>query len=274
MAGFSSYQDVINNISSGNWRNTSWLRSTISPEVAGTMFTLWEAAGGGPVSPFSPGIQYTGYPMNSGAIWSDNLDRSPLQKHLLGLEATCTAGTNVLMVYDRLVSVAFQLTGTGPASLTINSAALPRYTDGIGVQAWIEVSTATTTTAPALLVSGYTNHEGTANRVSPFLLSFPAVATNKGYAVPVPLQAGDRGVRSVQNIQLVTGAAVGTGNLVLIQPLFWINTVSATTAVAKDAILQYTALNRLYDGATLGLIGLSNSTSAITAYGSVKVGMG
>jgi len=114
----------------------------------------------------------------------------------------------VVSLYDRLVHTS-GLDGTLTTAQTINSAALTRHTSGEGVELLIEHYAATGSGAATLTVT-YTNQAGTSGRVA--TVTFLA-SPLPGLMQPVPLAAGDSGVRSVQSVQLsnTTGTAGNFG---------------------------------------------------------------
>lgn len=124
------------------------------------------------------------------------------------------------ILYDRLVHSG-GLSGTSTSAQTTNlpTAALPRYTSGIGVQIALEILLAVGSTGTTASVS-YTNQSNTAGRVSD---GIPFGTATNGSAVrwlPVPLQAGDTGVKSVESVTLAASTGtVGNFGVVLYKPL-------------------------------------------------------
>jgi hypothetical protein len=119
---------------------------------------------------------------------------------------TTGAGGCILGVWDRL-SHQGGLDGNINTLQTTNlaTAALTRGdTNGEGVEGFLEVYTAigaTPTTATVL----YTNTAGTGSRAGSAVVPVSAAATR---LMPIQLQAGDTGIKSVQSVQLA--AATGT----------------------------------------------------------------
>jgi len=102
----------------------------------------------------------------------------------------------MLMVYDRLAHVA-SINGATAAAQTVNTPALTRpNANGDGVQAWVEYQAAAVGTSTVSI--SYTNSDGVAGRTSPNITIPTTVPA--GMMLPLPLQAGDKGVRSVQTI--------------------------------------------------------------------------
>lgn len=86
--------------------------------------------------------------------------------------------------------------------------------NGEGFQAALYVTTATTNASAVTNTTlSYTNSEGTSGRTAT-MASFPATAV-LGTWVPFQLQAGDRGIRSIQSITLGTSYVTGAVSLVL-----------------------------------------------------------
>jgi hypothetical protein len=118
----------------------------------------------------------------------------------------------VLMLYDRLVGVG-ALSATIATLQTIASAALTRPdANGVNAEVWIEATTAIGTTASNLTIT-YTDNLGNTGHVSP---ATPMVVSKPiGWAMQVPLAAGDAGIRSVTGVQLSAGMTTGAFNVVL-----------------------------------------------------------
>lgn len=210
MAGFTSYDDLINEMTvNGKRLDWSFYKTGPAAQAAGQWLSLWYAAGSpgvGADPAATPGTAYTSTGDVAGSIGWANVD--PDTKHLLIFGGASTVVSS-LMIYDRLVGVSgIALSSTG--AKTVNSTALPRYsgTAAALVEVWLEITTATTTTAPVVNLSSYTNQTGTTGRAGPNV-TFPAAATVVRWACKMPLQAGDQGVRSVETLTVTTAAAAG-----------------------------------------------------------------
>lgn len=116
-----------------------------------------------------------------------------------------TIGTFYL--YDRLIHCG-GLSGTSVAVQTINTPAIPRGdTNGVGVVGFLECYTNLGATPQVLAVS-YTNTLNASGRAG--TVSIPA-SLNLCKMVPILLQAGDLGIKSVQSVQL-PGSTGTVGN--------------------------------------------------------------
>ncbi len=150
---------------------------------------------------------------------------------------------SAIIIADRL-SHQGGLSGTVATAQTTNlpTAALTRYTSGVGVFAAVEIYTAIGTAAATFTVS-YTNQAGTSGRTS--------IATSIGQAnyntalrvLLIPLQSGDTGVRSVESLTLSgsTGTA-GNFGITLFKPLFVM------------PVVDVGSLQLLFDGLQMGLM--------------------
>ena len=116
------------------------------------------------------------------------------------------------VLYDRL-SHTGGLVGNVTTEQTTNlpTAALPRYTDGKDVLAFLEVYTAISTVNTTATIK-YTNQDGVANRVSKPIVVATNNNSNAGSFTAFPLQNGDTGVRSVESFTMA-GVSVAAGNM-------------------------------------------------------------
>jgi hypothetical protein len=152
----------------------------------------------------------------------------------------------------------------------VGSAALPRYTDGVGVQVWLEYTTAGTTTASVVNLASYTDDAGNTGQ-SGGNITAPATAMvlNSMFG-PLPLATGDLGVRAVQTLNVGTASTAGVTQVVLMRPIASLY-VPANTHAEKDLVLEFSSLPQMVDGASLCLMYRATATTAINLYGSITV---
>jgi hypothetical protein len=258
VAGFATYDSIIAAITAGQVDAWSFQKTAASAsQGAGTWHTLWKGVGspGAGADPAStPGAAYED---TAGGIFFP--DRTPDQKHALFLDGNPTNGMH-LVLYDRLVGVgAVNLVGTG--SKTVNSTTLPRYAgaDATNVEAWLEVTTATTTSVTNVNISSYTAADGTTGQVGGSVL-FPAAATVVGSMIRLPLGT-KAGVRSVETLNVATAPNAGVANLILLHRIAEV-ALTANVLNTADLMTNPLSLPRVYDGATLALMCMM--TSAVT----------
>lgn len=237
--------------------------------AAGVWHSLWPvgsypgAGGNGAAGSGTPGAGGTALTIADGSIIRIPDQTLPITKHLTEFIAWSDRDCTI-MLYDRLVSISgISLVGTG--NKNVGSATLPRYTTGEGVEVWLEVTTATTTTAAIISMNSYTDESGNGTSAGGSL-TFPAAATRlSSFVGPMPLATGDYGVRSVETVNVSTAAAAGVVNVVLIKPLAYISTA---TYLARNTDLVGT-LPRLYNGATLGLAAMTTTSQTLTTWGKI-----
>jgi len=169
-----------------------------------------------------------------------------------------------------------------PQDMT-NPVTLPRYTDGVGVRAFL-VTTSPMTGNGAMSIS-YTNAAGVSGRtVTAGVASssnLGAVANRASTTIGantagpfLPLAGGDTGIRSVESVTMTvtTGGFVA---LVLCRPLAWITTREVNTWTECDTLLQGGRLPRVYDGAFLQfLFNTSGTGNPATVRGCVTTAWG
>jgi hypothetical protein len=170
---------------------------------------------------------------------------------------------------DYLLYYPFVDTGTNDEQLMINSSALPRFTDGKGVQ-MMAVSVAANAGSLPTFVVNYTNSDGTPGRLSKAQVLNAATAngsiitssigTSVSAGLFVGLQDGDLGVRSVESITFTSGVDVGLFALVLVKPLMTGVLLEQTAPSEAVPISNQAQIPKIYDDAFLGLLGLPNGS--------------
>lgn len=270
--GFSSYDDIISEITAGKVTEYSFYKASSAPEAAGVWHTLWKAngnpgAGANPTA-FATGMQYID---TAGSMFFN--DTTPDTKHIVTFGAAASQNCT-LMLFDRLV-------GYGGISATVQANSLgaitlPRYgvadgLNGIGVEAWLELTTASTA-AGSMTLSSYTDADGATGQTGPAFV-LPATATNVDAMVKIPLATASRGIRAASTFTVGTSPTGAVMNLILLKPLAFIPLI-ANQWNERDLVLQFTSLPRVWNGASLGLAILASGTTATNVWGNVKVAWG
>ena len=210
------------------------------------------------------------------------LSVSPFQKHLRNLTVMSTSATPLpmpMILMDYLLFYPFIDEGTTDSQPLTNSVALPRYTDGAGVQ--VMAITVAGRTGGQTFRFTYTNQDGVSGRVSQTVgqntssavgtIVTSATASN-GFAGPfVPLQFGDTGVRSIESVQMVSGTDVGLFTLVLVKPLLQTQIRGIDAPVETDPFLVKNISPIIMDDAYLNFICLPQSSlSAVSIHGDIS----
>lgn len=190
------------------------------------------------------------------------------------LEIACASNAYSSFILADRLSHQGGLSGTATATQTTNlpTAALPRYTDGVGVMAALEIYTAVGTLAQTATVS-YTNQAGISGRTSKAVVIGAASDNAAGRLIPIPLQDGDVGVRSVESVTPTssTGTA-GNYGVTLFKPLMLIPNVANLAHAIQQRTLNsfiggYGCCPEIPDDACLQLLAIANTTSIGAVHG-------
>lgn len=278
MPGFTSRDDIISELTISNKRDERWF-TKVAPaaaEAAGVWQSLWKGVGNpgaGSDPAATPGTIYDSdaTAQVAGSVWFP--DRSPDLRFLTAFGAVASQACT-LMLYDRLAGVSgISLATTG--AKTVNSGALTRYsgTAADDNEVWLEVTTATTTTAPIVNLSSYTSADGSTAQTGGNI-TFPAAATDLHSIIKMPLSATKNGVRSVEaGLNVGTAGATGVVNVLITKPLALLP-LAANTYNEISFLDDILSLPPIYDNATLGLAILATVTTAVTVSGKITCAYG
>lgn len=181
--------------------------------ISGVMYSRWQSApfnGAAPTAAVVPNPSLQGgllYTPTGIATW---IKSAQMGRTAGGCSTIC----------DRL-SHQGGLSGTVITAQTTNlpTAALTRFTTGVGVMIALEIYTAIGTTVTTVTVS-YTNSAGVAGRTS--IAQTFGGTNNREVArfIILPLQSGDVGARSVESVTLLASTVtVGNFGVTLIKPI-------------------------------------------------------
>jgi hypothetical protein len=280
MPGFASFSDYLNETTvNGKTLSFDFYKIVASLGYIATTsagwYSLWmrdgkPSAGSLPASAGS-GTGARGGTTRTNATGSINFaNQLTDKKHLVGL-GVHSAYQGMMMLYDRLADVgSIAISSAGSPLNCYSPDPLPRYANGEGVEVWAEANGAALTGLPTVQMLSYTNQDGTAGRTGPG----GTPESNQAYSMwKLPLQGGDRGVRSVETIQAATASATGTINIVLIKPIAYLS-VESVTWVERDFVTQIPALPRILDGASLGLAMRAYTSNIANIHGQLRLAWG
>lgn len=186
--------------------------------AVGTLGSLWTA------NPFGGAVPTTAAALDNTTTGALNGFRngngSPLRLMRMNFGYYTSA---TLMLVDRL-SHQGGLSAVVTTAQTTNlpTAALTRYTSGVGVWMGLQIYTQLGTTATTFSVS-YTNSSGTSGRTSPLQVIGGTGNREAGKIIPICLQEGDIGVQSVESVTVTaTTGTAGAFGVVLFHPLMMI----------------------------------------------------
>ena len=239
--------------------------------VVGRHYSPFYVAGrpGAAVAP-SPGIGGAALTTYAGQIPFSNPASG--WSYLCRLAASCT-GIGTLLLCDRLWHNS-GINVTLTTSQTVNSVTLPARdrlgaTNGDNVLIGAEVSTVMGAGTPTWTM-GYTNQAGTSGRS--IVTAAQAATMAVGSFIPMPLAAGDTGVRSIQTWQQSATMTSGVYHLVAYRILGRLHLNVANGGNSLDPLTG--GFVRLYDNTVPFLLWLPSATTAVTLMGSLSVSQG
>lgn len=194
-----------------------------------------------------------------------------MQVTTIGHQTSTGVAMGLPMITDRLVhSGGLVANITTEQTTNLPTAALPRYTDGIGVMLALDVYTATGATATTV-TARYTNQDGTAGRVTNVVV-WPAGAL-AGRRYILPLQNGDTGVRSVEGVTFAGNTNLaGNVGVTLFKPLGWAhgNVMHGSGQWGEAMAALYGGLFQVHNNACIEVLCFGGS-STTQQYGSIKL---
>lgn len=284
MAGFKALWQINEKMAEGKSYYTAFRKTPIQATSAGVWFDM-------SMSPGNPGPQYyaaTPLEAQQMKLSTDGGIRhggnvSPDSKFLSRFLLMATAATALPMPFilcDYLLFYPFVDTGTNDAQLLDNTATLPRFTDGKGVQI-MAVSVASVSGSQPQFEVSYTNSDGVSGRTSrnhylmPNTYNGAIMTKNSTGAVShhpfMGLQDGDSGVRSIESVTFTSGTDTGLLAMVLVKPLLTgvlLEQTAATEIVSQPMRGQ---MPTIYDDAFLNLLVLPNGNiTGIGHYGEIE----
>jgi len=271
--GFSSVDDLINEMTTNGKRYRADFNKTVAngAYAAGAWYDLSLLAGS-PVANTYTGTALTAQVPTETTGWGiyHGGNVSSDTKHLIkavatGNTATVSPGTLILVdvcLYYPGINTTISTTQT-----MTNSSSLTRYTTGAGLRMYMTMTVASGANTPTLAVSYTRQNTGgtdtgralgatTALTASSGIGRFPTSGTAANNRAPfLPLQSGDTGIQSVQNVVITTPhATTGTAALVICAPLVEIPLSTANVPVIMDFLTQAPSLPQIQDGACLNLL--------------------
>jgi len=264
--------DIVTAYDLGQVSDQYWRKNPTQTTGSGIWFDL-------SMSPGTPGPNYyIGSPGAASLLTKSDdgglnhgPDVSPYRKYInrfSALTVTATAVPLPMLLMDYLIFYPFIEQTDGEYTLT-NPISLSRYEDGIGVQIMAVLTNAQT--GGTSFFCTYTNTDDVPDRVTRTVVcntqTVPGtlINTNATGATAqgpwVPLQAGDKGVKSIQKVTCV-GSDIGLFALVLVKPLMTHMIYDITAPSETYPIIDKSTPIEIKDDAFLGAIALPTGTLA------------
>lgn len=233
--------------------------------VAGRLHDLWITAPDAGATPTTAAVPDRA---TTGAIGQ----RNPAADLKLIAAKIASAGIGTYMLVDRL-SHQGGLSGTVTTAQTTNlpTAALTRYTSGVGVMMALQIYTQIGATGTTVTCS-YTNQAGTNGRTSQATDFGAASFRELNRLIIMPLQEGDTGVRSVESVTvLATTGTAGNFGVTLFRPILLMSTPVSGQLFEWDGLLNLGGQTPdIVDNACLSLLAMPATTTSGIVQGQLR----
>jgi hypothetical protein len=238
MSGFISYDAVIAACTAGKQQDIVFSK-TISTSIATAFYSLWNAPGVPAAGAYTAGPSTVPRVINPTVQGGMNFSNAAVanQRFFTGIGGAVTYGPHTFMLVDRLLDYGAVSTATAVTTTFNTTPVLTRYTDGVGVKAFIEVTSALGGVSCVVQIN-YTNQAGTAGRVSQAVtMGITAVGGLQSSFMFVPMQGTDTGIRSVESMTISGTVTSGYVTAVLCRPVAMLPG-QATAYIERDMLLQ------------------------------------
>lgn len=250
-----------------NGETISFLKSSATAEGAGTWHSLW-AVSGYPGAGAAQGTLNGAVPTDATA-GSFPFTNAVGGSNYLGYISASGATAGTLILYDRLWHNS-TLNGTLTTAQNITFPGLTRYTNGTGVEVWLEIYSAWGATAATVTVS-YTDQDGNAGASG--TIAYPTGTPSVGQMIPMTLASGDSGVRAVASATLsVSTGTAGNAGLTMMKRIVTIPIQTLNVAAIGNAFS--TGLREIINDACLAFQVQCSTTSTGIISGDLTIAKG
>lgn len=279
MSGIRNVKDVVDAELSGRCRITEWVKNVSQVTTAGIWYDVTGSAGNPRAKQWFDATplaaQIVRQSTDGGIFHGSAVNADGFRKFLRNVRVNCASATPLpctITLCDYLLYYPSVDEGVTDQQDMDNTNTLTRYTDGLGVE-MMAVTISARTGGQSFFVT-YTNSDGVAGRVSgtvienavgaPGSIATASTTTASGGNPFIPLQEGDKGVRSIQSVTML-GADTGFFALVLVKPLATLMIRGNDAPYDKDFLLFANELPEIQDDAYLSILALPNGSMSGTA---------
>ena len=239
----------------------------VGSQTSGRLASYWRSAGQ-PTTGTTPTTSAVCNNTTTGALPLGTLNGTNVW-YMAGAEMTSSVA-QAMVVCDRLVHHG-NASGTVTTAQTVGTTIPSRAGNGDGVQAYVEIYTATGATGVNATIS-YTNQSGTAGRTSG-AVAIPSSPGANNLFGPFPLQTGDTGIQSVQSVTLsATTGTAGAFGITLLRRVAGLN-ISAANGFDRIGYSDI-SLPLLGTDPCLFMVALATATTTGNLLGSIAVAQG
>lgn len=281
-----SLRDLVDAENDGKTHFASWRKTVSQNTTAGVWFDM-SMSPGNPVPNYyaaSPLVAVALAQSTDGGISHGQgvaqLGYKKYLKSLLVMATSVNAAPLPMLLCDYLLYYPFvDMGNTDPQPMT-NTVALPRHSSGLGVQIMaVQVAAQSGAGNPQFFVT-YTNSDGVAGRTTQIVACNTATATGSVITAAgatrfssgpfLGLQAGDKGVRSVDSVQFLQ-PDIGLIALVLVAPVENISLRTIDAPAERVPVTDFMDLPQIQDDAYLNLLCLPQAgLSTVAFHGTIQ----
>lgn len=279
MTAYTNLSDVVNRSTGGNsgtpetyfyfWDNRVGAAAATAP-VAGRFTSLWQynlMPGGAGAMPGGSARNPTRATQGALALANPGGGR----QKWINCSAFAANAAGSILFYDRLADMS-GFSGTNVGTQNTTSLAVTRYTgtSAAGNEIWVEIPTIIGTSGVTITAT-YTNQAGTGSRTTVATAIGATGLREAQRMIPLPLQAGDTGARSVQSFILsgTTGTA-GDICIVIMRPLFLMCHNVAAAGVIRDFIAGQPNPPEFITDTCLTGVWLASTTTVPQVFGQIS----
>jgi hypothetical protein len=294
VAGYTSYNDIINSITQGQRLPTFWCKTPTTAGVANNWYDLW-GIGGLPQAGVYTGTAFTAqlFDDTSTGSLATGGNQSPKTKHMLVSWVNSSGGTPCLMIVDLTMSYDQCTFNAAANQVLTNGVTMARYNGAglSGCMASIVCTTVENATAANLTQFRYTDQDGNALQSMPttttvsFIVSAAAptatlparvvcpatAAATVPWGAFVPMATGDTGMRLV-NDYTTSAANTGKFSIRMVRPLAYLPVGTAGIPSMQDHVMMIASLERLYDGCCVNCWMMVPTATGTTLNGGIDIG--
>lgn len=255
---FNSYDSILAALSAGQGQDILFAKTLPAAQAAGLFYSSWAHVG---FPAAAAAYQGNGGTTTAGFAQLNNVSvgamplvspssASGQNPYLLSVGSMCAAAQGMngsMLLVDRLAETGL-LSGASGNTCTLNNpvvSAWNRYSNGVGVMAFVESAFGAPATTASLQLT-YTSPNNGSGRVTPAVAATAAVQ-HRIFGTSGPffgLQGNDNGILSVESIALTVAAASNIA-LVICKPLLIIPCTAAYYYTERDTVIQTPKLPKL-----------------------------
>ena len=270
----SSMDQLVAAMTASTAQNITFNKTSSATEGSGTFFDLCQTAGipgamATPDAASSGGTSYTGSSAGGLAFTAPSAGQST---YLASFSVTGTVPGNFYLI-DRLWACR-GLSGTASATTSVTGMSnITRYSSGVGCEIWYWCITAPSGGGSGTMTVSYTNSDGVSGRTCTIVIGAGTPPPSTGQCVVGSLQAGDKGVQSIQS---VTNTSVsftgGSHGLFVARRLVTAPIASPSVGASLDGLR--TGLQQVDTNACLNFLLLCSNTTTGYWVGNINLVQG